>query len=224
MTKKGKIIGFCEEKLRKVLTRSGIECAQPENCLQKSYLKVSYEEISYIDKKIKDQNLFSQHISFTSLRKVACELGLRVRGHIFNDKIQILAYADDVDFIARSEASLQGAYIALESAAKKMSWIINIRKPKYMTFSNDRRLPQFQDGDIALKKNEQLGILQQIKGYASSGLSLSEQTPLDRTLAKIRQHRIPSKVLNYIPVEKRNVRRSKNRWIDQIERSPEFWE
>ncbi|TBT99623.1 hypothetical protein CWI39_1954p0010 [Hamiltosporidium magnivora] len=102
MTKKGKIIGF-------------LECAQPENCLQKSYLKVSYEEISYIDKKIKDQNLFSQHISFTSLR---------------------------------------------------------------------------------------LGILQQIKGYASSGLSLSEQTPLDRTLAKIRQHRIPSKVLNYTPVGK----------------------
>ncbi|TBU03285.1 hypothetical protein CWI36_0950p0010 [Hamiltosporidium magnivora] len=45
---------------------------------------------------------------------------------------------------------------------------------------------KYRDKYVACMKNEaNLGILQQIKGYASSGLSLSEQTPLDRTLAKI---------------------------------------
>ncbi|TBU20970.1 hypothetical protein CWI38_0004p0050 [Hamiltosporidium tvaerminnensis] len=123
MTKKGKIIGFCEEKLRKVLTRS------------------------------------------------------RSESHIFNDKIQILAYADDVDFIARSEASLQGAYIALESAAKKIPVLM------------------FESEFWVVKKTDEQRLA-------------VEETNSWEFYSKLRdmpvQHRIPSKVLNYIPVEKRN--------------------
>ena len=46
--------------------------------------------------------------------------------------MQILAYADDIDIISRSQKSLQQATIALDRAARRMGLEINQAKTKYM--------------------------------------------------------------------------------------------
>ncbi|TBU07501.1 hypothetical protein CWI36_0266p0070, partial [Hamiltosporidium magnivora] len=61
---------------------------------------------------------------------------------------------------------------------------------------------------MAVKKTDEqklAGTLHRIKEYVNSRFSLHEQTPLDRTPAKNGETSHPSKVLNHIPVGKRNI-------------------
>ncbi|GIY83229.1 hypothetical protein CDAR_367061 [Caerostris darwini] len=56
-----------------------------------------------------------QGLLFTvTLEKVIGDAGINTRGTIFNKSVQILAYADGRDIIARSESTLIESFLALE--------------------------------------------------------------------------------------------------------------
>jgi hypothetical protein len=46
--------------------------------------------------------------------------GIQTNGTIFHKSVQLLAYADDTDTIARSQTALKEAFISLERAAGEM--------------------------------------------------------------------------------------------------------
>ena len=56
----------------------------------------------------------------------------QTRGTIFNKSVQILAYADDIDIITRSESTLKEYFFALERAVGNAKLIINEGKTKHM--------------------------------------------------------------------------------------------
>jgi sorting nexin-29 len=68
----------------------------------------------------------------TALEKVIRDANINTRGTIFFKSVQILAYADDIYIIARTETVMKEAFTNLEKAAKKMHLNINQEKTKYM--------------------------------------------------------------------------------------------
>jgi sorting nexin-29 len=54
-----------------------------------------------------------------ALEKVIRDSGIQMRGTIIYRSVQLLAYADDIDIIARSEAELIKTYTALKISAEK---------------------------------------------------------------------------------------------------------
>jgi hypothetical protein len=63
-----------------------------------------------------------------------------------------LAYADDIDIIARSPTALKEAFLSPERAAGVMGLKINEKKTKYMTPRTDRhQRKQFEIEKLVLK-------------------------------------------------------------------------
>jgi hypothetical protein len=66
---------------------------------------------------------------------------LQTTGTIYNKETQLLAYADDIDIVGRSQSALRDAYLALEGEAAKVGLKINDEKTKYMIAAqNDRTI------------------------------------------------------------------------------------
>jgi hypothetical protein len=64
---------------------------------------------------------------------------LQTTGTIYNKETQLLAYADDIDIVGRSQSAVQNAYLALEGEAAKVGLKINEEKTEYMiAVRNDR--------------------------------------------------------------------------------------
>lgn len=76
------------------------------------------------------------------LEKVVRDAGVETTGSIFNKSTQTMAYADDVALIGRSFISVKEAFIALESAAKRMGLLINEAKTKYLCTSKRYPTPR----------------------------------------------------------------------------------
>jgi hypothetical protein len=58
---------------------------------------------------------------------------------IYNKETQLLAYADDIDIVSRSQSAVRDAYLALKGEAAKVGLKINEQKTKYMIAAgNDR--------------------------------------------------------------------------------------
>jgi len=55
-----------------------------------------------------------------ALEKVVRNAGIQRSGTIFYKSVQLLAYADDIDIIARSRTTLKKAFLSLERAAGEM--------------------------------------------------------------------------------------------------------
>ena len=64
---------------------------------------------------------------------------LQTTGTIFNKTTQILAFADDIDIIGRSQAAVREAYLALEREANKVGLKVNEAKTKYMIAAGNSR-------------------------------------------------------------------------------------
>jgi sorting nexin-29 len=58
--------------------------------------------------------------------------GIERRGIIYYKSVQVLAYAEDLDIIGRSERDVKEAFIKLNNEAQKMGLNINEEKTKYM--------------------------------------------------------------------------------------------
>jgi hypothetical protein len=72
-----------------------------------------------------------------AFEKVVRDAGINTRGTIFYKSVQILAFADDIDIIGRTQKSMKEAFLNLERAAKKMILQINQNKTKHMPVSKN---------------------------------------------------------------------------------------
>jgi hypothetical protein len=62
-------------------------------------------------------------------------------GTIYNKEKQLLAYADGIDIVDRSQSAVRDSYLALEREAAKVGLKINEQKTKYMIAAqNDRTI------------------------------------------------------------------------------------
>ncbi|GFX92685.1 reverse transcriptase domain-containing protein [Trichonephila clavipes] len=66
------------------------------------------------------------------LEKCIRDSGLDRSGTLWNKSLQLLAYADDIDIIGRSEKAVKEAFQALEISATNMGLTINEDKTKFM--------------------------------------------------------------------------------------------
>jgi hypothetical protein len=57
---------------------------------------------------------------------------LQITGTIYNKETQLLAFADDIDIVGRSQSAVRDAYLSLEGEAAKVGLKINEQKTKYM--------------------------------------------------------------------------------------------
>jgi len=67
-----------------------------------------------------------------TLEKVIRYAAVNIKGTIFYKSVQILAYADDIDIIGRTQSAMIETFTSLETAARSMNLLINQEKTKYM--------------------------------------------------------------------------------------------
>jgi hypothetical protein len=64
------------------------------------------------------------------LEVIVLRANLQTSGTIYNKETQLLAYADDIDIVGRSQQAVRNAYLALETEAAKIGLKINEQKTK----------------------------------------------------------------------------------------------
>ncbi|GFS48075.1 reverse transcriptase domain-containing protein [Trichonephila clavipes] len=69
------------------------------------------------------------------LEKVVRDSNINARGNIFNKSMQLLAFANDIDIIARTPTALRQAFLPLEKETLRMGLKINENKTKYMPYT-----------------------------------------------------------------------------------------
>lgn len=76
-----------------------------------------------------------------ALEKVIRQSNINTVGTIFNKSTQILAYADDIDIVARNFGELKNSFIRIQESAAEIGLKVNIEKTNYMlaTTNNTRR-------------------------------------------------------------------------------------
>jgi hypothetical protein len=73
------------------------------------------------------------------LEVIVQRANLQTTGTIYNNETQLLAYADDIDIVGRSQSAVRDAYLALEKEGAKVGLKINEQNTKYMIAAqNDR--------------------------------------------------------------------------------------
>jgi sorting nexin-29 len=77
-----------------------------------------------------------------ALEKVIRDSGIQTRGTIFFKTVQILAYADDIDFMACTIPGLNETFLNLEKSAINMGLIMNQEKMVYMYSGKDTTIHQ----------------------------------------------------------------------------------
>ncbi|KAJ4441970.1 hypothetical protein ANN_11834 [Periplaneta americana] len=73
-----------------------------------------------------------------ALEKVIRDSEIQTTNTIYYKSVQLLAYADDIDIVARTRTALVDAFNSLLEAAKRMGLQVNEKKTKYM-ISNPNR-------------------------------------------------------------------------------------
>lgn len=82
-----------------------------------------------------------------ALEKVIRDSGIEIRATIFENSVQLLAYADDIDIIAKTPDALHDAFTNLEISAKNMGLVINQQKTKYMAVGCTQQIPTLSCGN-----------------------------------------------------------------------------
>jgi hypothetical protein len=88
------------------------------------------------------QGLRQEDVLYTLLFNVVLEVivrraNLQKTGTIYNKETQLLAYADDIDIVGRSQSAVRDANFALEREAVQVGLKINGQKTKYMIAARD---------------------------------------------------------------------------------------
>jgi hypothetical protein len=76
---------------------------------------------------------------FNVVLEIIVRANIQTTGTIYNKKTQLLAYADDIDIVGRSQSAVRDAYLALEGEAAKVGLKINEQKTKYMIAARNER-------------------------------------------------------------------------------------
>ena len=87
------------------------------------------------------------------LQKVIWDSGIQTRGTIFSKTVQILAYADDIDLMARTIPGLNETFLNLEKYARNMGLVTNQENTVHMCSGKDTTLHQdFAIGNYTFKR------------------------------------------------------------------------
>jgi hypothetical protein len=78
-----------------------------------------------------------------ALEKVIRDSGIERRGAIYHISVQVLAYADDLDIIGRSERAVREAFTKFDKEALLMGLKINETKTKYMEITTNPTRTEF---------------------------------------------------------------------------------
>jgi hypothetical protein len=65
------------------------------------------------------------------LEVIVRRANLQTTGTIYNEETQLLAYADDIDIVSRSQSAVRDAYLALKRESVKVGLKINKEKTNY---------------------------------------------------------------------------------------------
>jgi hypothetical protein len=75
------------------------------------------------------------------LEVIVRRANLQTTGTIYNKETQLLAYAEDIDIIGRSQSAVRNAFLAFEIEAATVGLKTNEQKTKYMIAAwNDRTI------------------------------------------------------------------------------------
>jgi hypothetical protein len=75
------------------------------------------------------------------LEVIVRRVNLQTTGTIYIKETKLLAYADDIDIVGRSQSAVRNAYLELEGVAAKVRLKIKEQKTKYMIAArNDRTI------------------------------------------------------------------------------------
>ena len=77
-----------------------------------------------------------------ALEKTIRDSGIQTRGTIFFKTVQMLAYAYDIDLMARTTLGFNEVSLNLEKSARNMGLVINQEKTVYMYIGEDTTLHQ----------------------------------------------------------------------------------
>ena len=81
------------------------------------------------------------------------DLGIQTSGTIFFKTVQILAYADDIDLMARTTLGFNEAFSNLEKSARNLGLVINQEKTIYMYSGKDTTWHRdFTKGNYVFKR------------------------------------------------------------------------
>ncbi|GFU84442.1 uncharacterized protein TNCV_1066241 [Trichonephila clavipes] len=88
----------------------------------------------------------------SALEKVARDSNINTSGNIFDKSIQLLAFADDVDVIARTPTAQRHAFLSLEKEALRMGLIIKEKRPSTcLALNHVLTIPTLKWKSIVLK-------------------------------------------------------------------------
>ena len=73
-----------------------------------------------------------------ALEKIVRDANIQTRGNIFYKSVQLLAFADDIDIVARSERDIIRTFRAIRTSAELMGLKINEEKTKYMVVGRNQ--------------------------------------------------------------------------------------
>jgi hypothetical protein len=80
------------------------------------------------------------------LEVIVRRANLQTTGAIYNKETQLLAYADEIDIVGRSQPAVRNANLALEGESAKVGLKINEQKTKYMIAAwNDRTIRDVEE-------------------------------------------------------------------------------
>jgi hypothetical protein len=74
------------------------------------------------------------------LEVIVRRVKLQTTGTIYNKETQLLAYADDIDIVGRSQSAVRDPYLVLEGEAAKVGLKINEQKTKNMIAAGNDRM------------------------------------------------------------------------------------
>jgi hypothetical protein len=98
----------------------------------------SFESLSEIKTGIR---IISTLLFIVVLEVIVRRANLQTTGTIYNKETQLLAYADDIDIVGRSQSAVRDAYFALERETAKVGLKINDQNTKYtLAALNDRTI------------------------------------------------------------------------------------
>jgi hypothetical protein len=107
-------------------------CVKKQNDCSKSF---------EIRQGLKQGDVLSTLLFNVVLEVIVRRVNLQTTGTIYNKETQLLAYANDIDIVGRSQSAVRNAYLALNRKAAKVGLKINEQKTKYMIAAlNDRTI------------------------------------------------------------------------------------
>jgi hypothetical protein len=77
---------------------------------------------------LNQEDVLSTLLSNVMLEVIVRRANLKTTGTIYNKETKLLAYADDIDIVGRSQSAVRDAYLALEREVAKEGLIINEQK------------------------------------------------------------------------------------------------